>query len=225
MAANRILKDVMVTERDKLHHMYHQENQSLTDIGQHYGCTRQYVQLIFKELGIERRSRMLALRNRPRRRKSKYNFTEDDDRFIVENYDNMSDPQLAERLSKPVKSVIYRRLIVLGRKKVARRNFSPAENQYILNNYLSLTDSEIAKSLSRSLISVTHHRNRILNRPKREGRSPAAEGGRKVTFHQAGDGRAVSDRAGATPVAQSTAPPDGRGRETAKTKKEKVGAN
>jgi hypothetical protein len=168
MASEHALKHQMTGEKDKLFQMYHQQKLSLTDIGEHYGCTRQYVQLIFKELGIKRRSRMLALKNRPRRRKSKYNFSEDDDRFIVENCDRMTDTEIASKLGKPVKSIIYRRLMVLQKKKVNRRNFTEQENQFILDNYLTMTDTQIARALSRSLISVTHHRNRILNKPKRK---------------------------------------------------------
>ena len=154
-------------EKGKLFEMYHQQKLSLTDIGEHYGCSRQYVQLIFKELGIQRRSRMLALKNRPRRRKSKYNFTEADDQFIIENCENMTDAEIARKLEKPVKSIIYRRLMVLKKKKVERRNFTKEENEFILENYDNMTDTEIARKLQRSLISVTHHRNRILNKPKR----------------------------------------------------------
>ena len=171
MAPHQVLKQKMVNEKDKMYNMYHHENLSLTDIAEHYGCSRQYVQLIFIELGIKRRSRMLALKNRPRRRKSKYDFTEDNDKFIIENYKKLTDPKLAEKLNKPLKSIIYRRLIVLGKKKVVRRNFTPEENKFILENYKKMTDVAIAKTLSRSLISVTHHRNRILNCPKRENRS------------------------------------------------------
>lgn len=167
MASNRALKQRMMDEKDKLFDMYHQQKLSLTDIGEHYGCSRQYVQLIFKELGIQRRSRMLALKNRPRRRKSKYNFTEDDDKFIVENCNNMTDSEIANKLDKPVKSIIYRRLMVLKKKKVNRRNFTDEEDNFILNNYDKMTDTDIAQKLNRSLISVTHHRNRILNKPKR----------------------------------------------------------
>ena len=171
MASNRVLKHRLIAEKDNLYQMYHEEMKSLTEIGEYYGCSRQYVQLIFKELGIRRRSRMLALKNRPRKRRSKYNFSEEDDRFIVKNYLTMTDPQLAEKLGKPVKSIIYRRLLVLGKKKVDRRNFSKQENEFILNNYQNMTDTEIARILKRSLISVTHHRNRILNRPKRKTRT------------------------------------------------------
>ena len=167
MASNRALKQRMMSEKDRLYEMYHQEKLSLTDIGDHYGCSRQYVQLIFKELGIKRRSRMLALKNRPRRRKSKYSFTEEDDKFILENCDKMTDSEIGKKLGKPVKSIIYRRLMVLKKKKVDRRNFTDEENMFILENYSSMTDTEIARRLGRSLISVTHHRNRILNKPKR----------------------------------------------------------
>jgi AraC-like DNA-binding protein len=167
MASNRALKQRMMGEKEMLFQMYHQQKLSLTDIGEHYGCSRQYVQLIFKELGIKRRSRMVALKNRPRRRKSKYNFSEDHDRFIIENCNRMTDAQIAEQLGKPVKSIIYRRLMVLKQKKVRRRNFTDEENRFILENYDKMTDTEIANVLNRSLISVTHHRNRILNRPKR----------------------------------------------------------
>ena len=171
MISSQVLKKKMVDEKDKMYNMYHHENQSLTDIGEHYGCSRQYVQLVFKELGIARRSRVLALKNRPRRRKSKYNFTENDDKFIIENYNKLTDPKIAENLNKPLKSIIYRRLIVLGKKKVVRRNFTPGENKFILENYKQMTDQAVANKLNRSLISVTHHRNRILNCPKRKNRS------------------------------------------------------
>lgn len=167
MASNRALKQRMMSEKDKLYEMYHQHKLSLTDIGDHYGCSRQYVQLIFKELGIKRRSRMLALKNCPRRRKSKYNFSEEDDKFILDNFLKMTDAEIARKIEKPVKSIVYRRLTVLKKKKIDRRNFSDEENKFILENYNKMTDIEIAGILSRSLISVTHHRNRILNRPKR----------------------------------------------------------
>jgi hypothetical protein len=175
MASNRALKQRMMREKDLLFQMYHQQKFSLTDIGEHYGCSRQYVQLIFKELGIKRRSRMVALKNRPRRRKSKYNFAEEHDKFILENCDKMTDAEIAEKLDKPVKSIIYRRLMVLRQKKVHRRNFSEEENKFILDNYNKMTDIEIARTLNRSLISVTHHRNRILNRPKRSIKSYTTE--------------------------------------------------
>ena len=167
MVPGRALKQRMVNDKEKLYQMYHKDRFSLTDIGEHYGCSRQYVQLIFKHLGIKRRSRMQALKNRLRRRKSKYNFTEDDDKFIIENYHSMTDGKLSEKLGKPLKSIIYRRLIVLGKKKINRRNFTPVEDNFILENYKKMTDIAIAKALKRSLISITHHRNRILKRPKR----------------------------------------------------------
>lgn len=167
MVPDRALKHRLIGEKDKLFEMYHQQKLSLTDIGEHYGCSRQYVQLIFKELGIKRRSRMVALKNRPRRRKSKYNFSSDDDRFIIDNYINLTDSEMAVKLLRPVKSIIYRRLIVLGKKKVDRRNFSDEENRFILEHCDKMTDIEIARTMRRSLISVTHHRNRILNKPKR----------------------------------------------------------
>lgn len=181
MNSTRALKQRMMSEKDKLYEMYHQHKLSLTDIGDHYGCSRQYVQLIFKELGIKRRSRMLALKNRPRRRKSKYNFTEKDDKFILDNFENMTDVEIARNLDKPVKSIIYRRLMVLKKKKVDRRNFSDEENRYILENYNKMTDIEIARRLDRSLISVTHHRNRILNRPKRSIRGYSEEEDKFIT--------------------------------------------
>ncbi len=167
MTAENALKQRMVCEKDRLFQMYHRDKLSLTDIGDHYGCSRQYVQLIFKELGIKRRPRMMALKNRPKRRKSKYNFTEEDDKFILDNFDIMTDTEIALQLGKPMKSIVYRRLIVLGRKKVDRRNFTEEEDQFIIDNFHKMTDIAIARTLNRSLISVTHHRNRILNKPKR----------------------------------------------------------
>lgn len=167
MTAVNALKQRMVNEKDRLFQMYHQDKLSLTDIGDHYGCSRQYVQLVFKELGIKRRSRLTALKNRPKRRRSKYNFTEDDDKFMINNFDKMADSDMALQLGKPIKSIVYRRLVVLGKKKVNRRNFTEEEDQYIIDNFRNMTDTVLAKTLNRSLISITHHRNRILNKPKR----------------------------------------------------------
>jgi len=178
MTAENAIKQRMVTEKDRLFQMYHQDKLSLTDIGDHYGCSRQYVQLIFKELGIKRRSRMIALKNRPKRRRSKYNFTEEDDKFILDNFYKITDSEMALQLGKPIKSIVYRRLIVLGKKKVNRRNFTEEENQFIIDNFKKMTDTAIAKVLNRSLISITHHRNRVLNKPKRliKGYSAAENG-------------------------------------------------
>lgn len=169
------IKRKLQKDRKLLVEMYHQRGMSLTDIGRKYGCSRQYVQLVFIELGIERRNRQQALRLSPKKRKSRFDFLPRHDRFIAANYERMADHEIALRLNKPVNAVTYRRLIVLGKKKGVRRNFSIEENDFILRNYKNLTDSAIARTLKRSLISVTHHRNRILNRPKRRLRSYTAE--------------------------------------------------
>lgn len=166
----RLLKD-----RKLLVEMYHQRGMSLTDIARKYGCSRQYVQMIFIALGIERRSRQEALRLSPKKRKSKLNFQPQHDRFIIAKYEKMTDRQIASRLNKPVNAVTYRRLTVLGKRKGARRNFSAKENDFILRNYKRLTDGAIARALKRSLISVTHHRSRVLNRSKRRTRPYTGE--------------------------------------------------
>lgn len=165
------IKSKMIWDREGLENLYHKQGMSLTDIAQKYGCSRQYVQLVFKELNIERRTRQEALRQKPRNRKSKYDFKPFHDSFIEKNYTKMTDHEIADKLKKPPSSVTYRRLLVLGKKKVNRRNFTSEENDFILDNYKNLTDLSIAEKLNRSLISVTHHRNRILGRPKRNIRS------------------------------------------------------
>ena len=169
------LKHRLLSESDDLFSMYHDRQLSLTDISEHYGCTRQYIQLIFKELGIPRRSRVEALKNKPRHRLSKYDFSDAEDSFIKANFLAMTDSQLAQNLDRPGKAITYRRLVVLGCKKISRRNFTEAENKFILDNYRKSSDREMAGILNRSLISVTHHRNRILRRRKRaiKGYSPA----------------------------------------------------
>jgi hypothetical protein len=169
------LKQRLVSDSDKLFSMYNDEMFSLTDIGKLYGCSRQYVQLVFKELGIERRPRILALQSKPRYHKSKYNFSEADDQFIRDNFQEMTDAEMAGNLNKPAKAITYRRLVMLKCIKIARRNFTAEENNFILENYRKLTDTAIAKIMNRSLISVTHHRNRILNRPKRTIKNYSAE--------------------------------------------------
>lgn len=164
------IKRKLQKDRKLLVEMYHRRGMSLTDIARKYGCSRQYVQLVFIALGIRRRNRQEALRLSPKRRKSRFDFQRRHDRFIVANYKKMSDHEIALKLNKPVSAITYRRLTVLGKKKGHRRNFSAKENDFILRNYEKLTDSAIARRLKRSLISVTHHRNRILNRPKRRFR-------------------------------------------------------
>ncbi len=165
------IKKRLQKDRKLLVEMYHQRGMSLTDIARKYGCSRQYIQLVFIALGIRRRNRQEALKLSPKRRKSRFDFQPKHDRFISANYERMADHEIALRLNKPVNAVTYRRLTVLGKKKGVRRNFSAEENDFILRNYKKLTDSAIARALERSLISVTHHRNRILNRPKRRLRS------------------------------------------------------
>lgn len=169
------VKQKMLREKDKLVKMYYQRKMSLTDIGKAYGCSRQYVQMIFKSLGIKRRSRQEALRQSPKKRKSKFDFRPEHDSFIARNYKKMTDGEIARAIAKPLNAVTYRRLIVLGKKKVVRKNFSEEENEFILKNYKSLTDVAIAEELNRSLISITHHRNRILKRPKRIVRPYSAD--------------------------------------------------
>ena len=164
------IKQKMLREKDKLIKMYYDNKMSLTDIGKVYGCSRQYVQMIFIALEIKRRNRQEALKQSPKKRKSKFDFRPEHDSFIAKNYSNMTDGDIARAISKPVNAVTYRRLIVLGKKKVERKNFTNEENNYILKNYKRLTDTAIADKLNRSLISITHHRNRILNRPKRSVR-------------------------------------------------------
>lgn len=161
------LKQRLLNESERLSQMYHHQQLSLTDVAERYGCTRQYIQLIFKELGIDRRPRLLALRNKPRRQKSKYGFTDDDDQFIRLNFTIKNDTEIAEHLNKPVKAVTYRRLISLKCRKTSRRNFTKAENRFIINNYKKLSDGAIARALNRSLVSVAHHRNRVLRKVKR----------------------------------------------------------
>lgn len=164
------IKRRMIKDKEKLIEMYHQMGMSLTDIARKYGCSRQYVQLVFIDLGIKRRKRRDALNVSPKRRKSKHSFNEIHDRFIVKNYLNLTDREMARYLNKPAAAVTYRRLMVLGRKKMERRNFSLKEDRYIIKNYRYLSDSVMARALDRSLISVTHHRSRILNCPKKRGR-------------------------------------------------------
>jgi DNA-binding CsgD family transcriptional regulator len=161
------LKQRLLRESDRLYQMYHHQHLSLTDIAEQYGCTRQYIQLIFKELGIDRRPRILALKNKPRRHASKYGFTDADDQFIRANFTLKNDNEMADELGKPVKAVTYRRLFTLKCRKNSRRNFSRAENRFIMNNYKKLSDGAIAKVLNRSLVSVAHHRNRVLHKIKR----------------------------------------------------------
>jgi hypothetical protein len=173
MPAN--VKQRMLRDRRKLITMYHRERMSLSDIGRKYGCSRQYVQTVFMALGIERRERLKALSISGKRRKSKYDFGPGHDRFIRDNYRNMTDEQIARNLRKPASAVTYRRLIVLGKKKNERRDFTRNENRFILKNYRRLTDHEMARTLKRSLISITHHRSRVLNRAKRRIRSYSTE--------------------------------------------------
>jgi hypothetical protein len=164
------VKQKMLKEKDKMIKMYYDNKMSLTDIGKVYGCSRQYVQMIFITLGIKRRNRQEALRQSPKKRKSKFDFRPEHDNFIAKNYLKMTDGEIAEAIAKPVNAVTYRRLIVLGKKKIDRKNFTSQENSFIIKNYRRLTDTAIAEKLNRSLISITHHRNRILNRPKRSVR-------------------------------------------------------
>lgn len=165
------VKQRMLNEREKLIEMYHQRGMSLTDIGEKYGCSRQYVQQVFKSLGIKRRKRQDALDISPKKRTSRFKFGPIQDSFIINNSGKMTDRMMARYLNKPVSAITYRRLVILGKRKLERRNFTNREDDFIMRNYSRLTDSAIARLLDRSLISVTHHRNRVLNCPKKRGRN------------------------------------------------------
>ena len=165
------IKKKMLREKEKLRKLYYDKGMSLTDIGDLYGCSRQYVQAVFVYLGIKRRNKHDALMRSTKRHRSKYNFKPEHDRFIIDNCDSMTDNDMALHLRKPMSAISYRRLAVLKCKKVDRKNFSPEEDKFILNNYKHLTDIEIANHLDRSLVSVTHHRKKVLNCSKRAVRS------------------------------------------------------
>lgn len=160
----------MLKDREKLVRMYHREGKSLTEIAEKYGCSRQYVQTVFVELGIRRRSRKQALSISPRRRRSRINFGDRHDNFIVRNFKRMTDRDLAKKLRKPVAAVTYRRLTILGKKKIERRNFTREEDEFIVENHGRFTDIDISRILGRSPLSVTHRRTRVLNCPKRRSR-------------------------------------------------------
>jgi len=164
------IKQRMLKDREKLIEMYHQMRMSLTDIARKYGCSRQYVQLIFIGLGISRRKRQEALIASPRKRQSRFRFGPIQDSFIIKNCREMTDRTMARYLNKPAAAITYRRLKILGRKKMERRNFTPREDEFILKNFRRLTDSALAKVLDRSLSSVTHHRSRVMNLAKKRGR-------------------------------------------------------
>jgi hypothetical protein len=85
------VKQKMLREKDKLVKLYFDRKMSLTDIGKVYGCSRQYVQMIFISLGIERRDRQEALKQSPKKRKSKFDFRPEHDNFITKNYSRMTD--------------------------------------------------------------------------------------------------------------------------------------
>jgi len=167
MAAN--IRQRMLKDREKLIEMYHQRGMSLADIARKYGCSRQYVHLIFIGLGISRRKRQEALNISPKKRRSRLEFGPNQDSFIINNCRKMTDRTMARYLNKSIAVVTYRRLVILGRKKIERRNFTLREDNFIVRNCGRLSDSAIAKVLDRSLVSVTHHRSRILNCSKKRG--------------------------------------------------------
>lgn len=169
------IKHKMIRDREKLQKMYHQNGMSLADIAGVYGCSRQYVQMVFSALGIRRRDKRQALAISPGRRRGGSEFGSREDNFIRRNFRRMTDLQLARYLDKSRTAVAYRRLIVLGKKKLKRRNYTTKEDQYILNNYQKLSDRAMAKALKRSLISVANHRTAVLKRHKRNaGRNSSA---------------------------------------------------
>ncbi len=173
------VKQKMLKEKEKLIEMYHRRRMSLADIAEAYGCSRQYVQTIFVSLGIKRRGKKQASGVSPNRRENGLGFRLLEDKFIENNFRRMTDMELARYLDKPVGAVTYRRLIVLGKKKLERRNFTPKEDDYILDNYRRLTDRAMARKLNRPLISVTHHRTTVLNKLKRKAGRGTKAGNRQ----------------------------------------------
>lgn len=86
-------------------------------------------------------------------------FTKEEDAFITNNWQELSDEKIANKLGRLKGSIQSHRkhVLKLYRRKKSRP-FTQIENKFIKNNYLHLSDLAIGKKLGRGQSSVRHHR-------------------------------------------------------------------
>ena len=82
------------------------------------------------------------------------NYTEEELKYIEDNYNTSTVKQIAEKLQKK-ESSICNAVIKLGLKKQDHRKWTDEEQRFLKANYLTMTNSEIAKHLNRTFNAIS----------------------------------------------------------------------
>lgn len=86
-------------------------------------------------------------------------WTTEEDRILIENYDKMFRWQLCELFPNKVKNSVFNRIVALGLTGGQGYAYRKEDDDFIINNYEIMTDEEIGKVLHRAAKSIKQRRN------------------------------------------------------------------
>lgn len=92
-------------------------------------------------------------------------WTEEEDLFLIENRENMTVREIAEKLGRTLNAVNSRMKYIFGCKKI--KKWDHTEDEFILENYKNMSQTEIARILGRKKYAICY-RARKLGLPKRK---------------------------------------------------------
>ena len=88
------------------------------------------------------------------------NYTEDDLKYIVENYNNMTVKELSKKLLKSENSV-SNAVRKLGLSKQIHNKWSEKEIDFLKKNYIKMTSEEMSKHIKHSINAINTQRDRL----------------------------------------------------------------
>lgn len=107
-------------------------------------------------------------------------YTDEENRFIQDNYKTMTDAEIASRLGRTFRSIRgRRRLLGLRKGNCVPRTWSEKDIKFLKDNYETMTDREIGEVVERSESAVLHCRQRLGLDKKHLTRIPRKPGGKK----------------------------------------------
>lgn len=138
----------------------------------HKLCTQQ-IRFILRKQGV-------GEKRRQRNHRDNICWTPEEDQFVRDNYQAMTDGRIGIRLGRTLDGVVYRRKqLGIMRERWEFKWDDKAEN-YLVDNYKNLTDREMAEKLGITMVAVSGKR-------KREGLIKSWRGSMKPAEHIARD--------------------------------------
>lgn len=91
----------------------------------------------------------------------KKQWTNEQDKYLIDNYNTLSALEISVILNKPLKGVQKRATRLGLRKRDNRTDWSPEEEQILIENYLHNTENAVKLLPHRTIESIRSHANRI----------------------------------------------------------------